>query len=138
MNMETIVYTFEEQLRLLGRQLLAADPLAQVHEEIDRHNEEERTLEHGLKCWQLDLLAARKQLNDRQMIAALLTTQIETSLYQGQGANAYRLALDLDQLRQQIAQESKLLPRLEQTCWSLQFRIRQLRRLRDELRKKLT
>ena len=138
MTLESIVYTLEEQLRLLGRQLVAADPHAPVQEEIDRLNEEEHTLERGLKRWQLDLLAARKQLNDRQMTAALLTTQIQTSLYQGQGADAYRLALDLDQLRQQIAQESALLPRLEQTCWSLQFRIRQLRRLRDDLRKKLT
>ena len=49
MTLETIVYTLEEQLRLLGRQLVAADPLAPVQEEIDRFNEEEHTLERGLK-----------------------------------------------------------------------------------------
>jgi hypothetical protein len=137
MTLEKIVYSLEEQLRLLGRQLLSADPLAPVHEQIERLNEDERTLERGLKSWQLDLVAAQKSLNDRQIAAALLTNRIEACVNQGQGPDAYRLALDLDLLRKKIAEESELLPRLEQTCWSLQFRIRQLRRQRDELRKKL-
>ncbi len=137
MSLETIVYSLEEQLRLLGQQLVATDPLAPIHQEIDAVNEEERTLENGLKRWQLDLQTARKHLDDSTSAAALLLSRIEACVRQGQGPEAYRQAMELDLLRQKIAAESKELPRLEQTCWSLQFRIRQLRRQREELRKKL-
>jgi hypothetical protein len=138
MSLETIVYTLEEQLRLLGQQLTASDPQARLQEEIDLLQEEEQTLQRGLKRWQLDLLAARKKVDDHQMAATLLVSRIEASVRQGQGEDAYRLAMDLDLLRQKIVEGTAGLPRLEQTCWSLQFRIRQLRRHRDELRKKLT
>ena len=53
--------------------------------------------------------------------------KIEALLKQDQLPEAYRLALELDQVRSQLPEAGKRLPALEQTCWCLQFRIRQLR-----------
>jgi hypothetical protein len=46
----------------------------------------------------------------------------------GQGDQAWQFALQLDQLRQQLAADQAQLPKLEQVCWSLQFQIRQMER----------
>jgi len=131
MTLERIVYSLEEQLKLLGQQLIKTDPQGQLHEELARLDEEERNLQRGLGQWQLDLQEARKQINDMQIQSALLLSRIEALLKENQLPEAYQLAMELDQLRAQIPEASRRLPALEQTCWSMQFRIRQLRRQRD-------
>ncbi len=137
MTLQTIVYTLEEQLRLLGQQLVQSDGHASLDDQLARLDEEERKLQRGLGQWQLDIRAVRQQLDDMQMRSALLLSQIEVLLQQEQAAEAYPLALELDQLRSQIPEVSKRLPGLEHTCWCLQFRIRQLRRQRDSLKERL-
>lgn len=137
MTLQTIVYTLQEQLRLLGQQLVQSDPRAPLEEELAQLDEEERKLQRGLGEWQLDVRNTRQQIDDMQMRAALLLSQVEALVKQEQAAEAYQRALELDQLRSQIPATSKRLPALEQTCWCLQFRIRQLRRRRDQIKDRL-
>ncbi len=134
MTLERIVYTLEEQLKLLGKQLVQSDPRGPLYEELARLEEEEQNLQRGLGCWQLDLHEARKQVDNLQVKAALLLSRIETLLKQDQLPEAYQLAMELDAVRSEIPEATKRLPPLEQTCWSMQFRIRQLRRQREQVK----
>jgi hypothetical protein len=128
MSLETIVYTLEEQLTLLGRQLLAFDPQHKQHEKAERLRDEMQMVLRGLKAWQKDLMTVRKRLTDNQIAATLLLSRIEACLRTGRGEEAYKLALELEELRKQVAADTDRIPKMEQTCWSLQFRVRQLRR----------
>ena len=67
--------------------------------------------------------------------AALLPSRIESSVLRGKTGQAMRQALELEALRRQIATDHAEVPRLEQTIWSLEFRLRQLRRQHAELHK---
>ena len=73
-----------------------------------------------------DDLATRVQGNS--VTAALLPSQIEDSVRRGKSSQAMRQALELERLRRNLAEDRDELPRLEQTIWSLGFRLRQLRR----------
>ncbi len=137
MSLERVVYTLEEQLRLLGQQLVQTDSRAPWKRNwpawtrkngpcsaawgngnwsCGRNGSASTTCKFGRPC------CSRKS-------KALIKLD--------QGAEAYRLALELDQLRSAIPEAGKRIPALEQTIWSLQFRIRQLRRQRDTLKARL-
>jgi hypothetical protein len=66
-----------------------------------------------------------------------LHSRIETALRSRQTDQAWRLALELDQLRQTLACDQEASPRLEHRCWSLQFLIRQLERRIARLQEQL-
>jgi hypothetical protein len=132
MTLETIVYSLEEQLRLLGEQMLEPRPQEKLQEKLqDDFKENEEMLQRGLKRWQLDLRACQRALNKRQVAAGLLTLRIEELVRECAVAEAYRLALDLDRLREVIAREAQQLPELEAMCKQFQEQIRELRRNRE-------
>jgi hypothetical protein len=79
----------------------------------------------------------KRRLRDNPTAAALLHSRIETAIWQRHLDQAYRAALELDQLRQTMASDQEACPRQEQLCWSLQFLIRQLERRIDRLQKPL-
>jgi hypothetical protein len=63
----------------------------------------------------------------------LLAAQVESAWSSGESDRAWRLALELDRVRQQLAKDEKELPPLEQLTWSLGFAVRQLERERSRL-----
>ena len=137
MSLEEIVHRVEARLFGLGRVAIQADPASDRREEIDLTVAEQSRLIAELERAQTRCEEVRRQANDRQAQAALLPSLIESSFRRGKAAQAMRQALELDRLRRDLAIDQEALPRLEQACWSLEFRLRQverrLQRLRDAL-----
>jgi hypothetical protein len=84
---------------------------------------------------EIDLQLARDRLDEitkriatNTEAAALLPSQIESSVRREKTSQAMRQALELENLRRMLDGDREELPRLEQTIWSLEFRQRVLRR----------
>lgn len=138
MSLEKIVYTVEQGLRDLAEQLTGnAGVRAQLEQEEQRLGQELETLCRGLRQWQKELTTTQRRLGENQPAAGLLPSRIQECVTQGDGPQAYKMALELDRIRREIAEDEEKQPRQEQTCWSLQFRVRQLLRRREEVRQKL-
>jgi hypothetical protein len=134
MTLEQLVYDVEARL---GRLLWRPDPLAELEEEAGRVAKELQDRREALARCDAARIAIKRRLLDNQAAAALLPSQIEASVRTGQTPQAWRLALDLDRLRKSIVEDQAALPRQDQACWSLQFKVRQLERRLIELHKKL-
>lgn len=126
--LEQWVHSVESGLRELGRQLLRPDPREQVRDEMDRLLAQLRERRAELDRARLELAAMKRRLRDNPTEAALLHSRIESAIRVRHLAEAYRYAIELDQLRQTLTSDETACPRLEQTCWSLQFLLRLLER----------
>lgn len=78
------------------------------------------------------LTARRTELMPRiemnAQAAALLPSQIESSVQRGKISQAMRQAMELESLRRVLHENRAELNRIEQALWSHEFRLRQLRR----------
>jgi hypothetical protein len=81
------------------------------------------------------LASLQRRIDDRRAAIDLLVAQVEAARTAGQSDRAWRLALDLDRLRQELSEDEKRLKPVEQVTWSLGFAIRQLQRERSRLEK---
>jgi hypothetical protein len=137
MKLDDLADRLEEGLLNLGRILFRrrapkpppplprTETLRQERERLLHELDESRArlVQEGAEC---DVY--RQRLADRQAQAALLPSQIESSLRRGKPSQAFRQALELDRLRKEIQNDQDALPKLEQRCWCLGFRIRQIER----------
>jgi hypothetical protein len=128
MNLEQMVQRFEARLAELGQRLLGASPEEQAREEMVLLAAELAERRAALARAQEERDATLRRLNENQQAAALLPSEIESSLRRGKRSQAFRQALELDRLRKSLDADRVALPRLEQTCWSLRFHLRQLER----------
>jgi chromosome segregation ATPase len=128
MKLEQLVHDVEARLTDLGRRLLGPGPREQLREELEAFVAEIAGRRAALKLHRAERDAVRARLRDGEAAVALLPAQIESSVRRGKASQAVRQALELDRLRQQVAEDRAGLPRLEQTCWSLQFHLRVLER----------
>jgi CII-binding regulator of phage lambda lysogenization HflD len=135
--LERLVHTVESSLLDLGRRLCQPSPREQLRDEIDRLTAQLRQREAELTRARMDLAALKRRLRDNPSVAALLPSHIELAVRNHQPERAWRYALELDQLRHSLAADQEASPRLEQTCWSLQFLVRQLERRLDRLSEQL-
>jgi phage shock protein A len=126
--LERMVDTLESSLADLGRRLWQPSPRERVQEEIERLTLELRERHEELARSRTELAALKRRLRDNPTTAAQLHSRIETAFRARQPEQTWRWALELDQLRQSLAADQEACPRVEQTCWSLQFLIRQLER----------
>jgi hypothetical protein len=137
MSLEEIVQRVEARLFGLGWVMVQADASSDLREEVELTLAEQTRLADDLERAQTGRDELQQRLNDRQAQAALLPSLIESSFRRGKRAQAMRQALELDNLRRDIAADQAALPRLEQACWCLEFRLRQidhrLQRLREAL-----
>jgi hypothetical protein len=142
MNLEQLAHAVEDQLLRLGRRLWRPDPVAALRDDIDRVGRLLGERRAALDRSRAARDAARRRLEENQTEAALLASQVETCLLRGAREQAWHRALDLDRLRQQLAENGRAVPRHDQAAWSLEFNIRQLERqldrLHEHLRAKLT
>jgi hypothetical protein len=135
--LEQLVHTVESGLADLGRRLWQGSPHERLLDEIDRLTLELRERHAELARSRTELAGIKRRLRDNPSEAALLHSRVETALRNRQSEQAWRWALELDQLRQTLACDQEASPRLEQTCWSLQFLIRQLERRLARLQEQL-
>lgn len=129
--LEQLLHSVESGLKDLGRRLLAPSPCQKMLDEIDRFSAQLKQRCTELTTAQRELAAMQRRLRDNPTAAALLRSHIEMALRHGCSEQAWRAALELDQLRQSLADDQQTCPRLEQRCWSLHFHIRQLQRRLD-------
>jgi chromosome segregation ATPase len=134
MKLEQLIQKVELRLFQLGATLLEpgdkptrADELKHVRAELQARQEELKSAEA-----QRDEL--RRRIDEKKIAAAVLAGQVETSFRHGKSAQAMRQAIELENLRRCLNADESELPRLEQTIWSMDFQVRQLRRSLDRLR----
>jgi hypothetical protein len=133
MTLEDIVHQVESRLLGLGRLFWRPDPMAKVYDALDRNEVQAQTRRRELATAEGELASLRRRIDDRRAAADLLLAQIESARTKGESDRAWRLALDLDRLRQELSDDQKHLGRAEQVTWSLGFAVRQLERERTRL-----
>lgn len=136
--LEQLLSSVESGLKDLGRRLLQPNTREQLLDEIDRLGLQLQQRCAELTNSQRELAGVKRRLRDNPTAAALLHSRIETMLRNGQVQQAWRAALELDQLHQDLAADQEVCPRLEQRCWSLHFHLRQLQRRLDRLLEQLS
>ena len=136
--LEQLLISVESGLRDLGRRLLQPNAREQLLDEIDRLSVQLQQRCAELTSSQRELAGLKRRLRDRPTAAVLLHSRIETMLRSGQTEQAWRAALELDQLHQDLAADREVCPRLEQRCWSLHFQLRQMQRRLDRLLEQLS
>ncbi len=125
---EQFVYSLETQLMKLGQRLWSPDARSRQFEEADDLIGRLQKRQELLSRSQCELDAARRRITSNRTSEALLVSQIESCVHRGVPQQAYPHALELDRVRQALAEDQTALPRIEQRCWSLQFQVRQLER----------
>jgi hypothetical protein len=133
MTFEDLVYRVESGLLGLGRLFWRADPSASHYDALERNEVQLQKRRKDLAGAEADQAALETRLENRRAAADLLRAQIESATASGQSDRAWRLALDLDRVRQEITTDEKRLPSLTQLTWSLGFAVRQLERERARL-----
>jgi hypothetical protein len=140
MQLEAIVHRAEAKFLDIGRAMIQADPVSEMQEELDLLRGEHERDEAKLAELRGRLALCGQSLAEKEEAAALLPSQVESSLKRGKASQAMRQALELDRLRRDIAAEQAEMPRLEHAIWCLEFRLRQhdrrIQRLTDELSSK--
>jgi chromosome segregation ATPase len=136
--LEHLFHTVESGLKDLGRRLLQPSSREQLLDEIDRLSARLQQSCAQLTTCQRELAGVKRRLRDNPSAAALLHSRIETALSKRQSEQAWRAALELDQLRHSLAADQEASPRLEQRCWSLHFQVRQHQRRLDRLLEQLS
>lgn len=136
MTLEDFVHSVESRLAGLGRLFLPSDPNAAFHDALERNEVQLRARRSALAAAESRRDELRSRLKDRRAAMDLLAARVEAAWSTGQADRAWRLALDLDRVRQQLVDDEKELPALEQTAWSLGFAVRQLERERSRIERK--
>jgi hypothetical protein len=136
--LEQLVHSVESGLKDLGRRLMQPNSRERLLGELDGLSAQLRQRCAELTASQRELAGIKRRLRDDPTAAALMHSHIETMLRNGHPAQAWRDALELDQLRQSLAADQAACPRLEQQCWSLHFHVRQLQRRLDRLLQRLS
>jgi hypothetical protein len=136
MTLEELVQSVESRLLGLGRLLWRPDPSALLQDALDHNEVQSQTRRRELAAAETEQAGLQQRIDDRRAAADLLVAQIESARSAGQADRAWRLALDLDRMRQELTDDEKKLKPLEQVAWSLDFAIRQLERERTRLEKR--
>jgi hypothetical protein len=135
MTLEELVHSVESRLLGLGRLLWRPDPAALLQDALDRNEVQAGSRRRELAAAEAELASLQRRIDDRRAAIDLLVAQIEAARTAGQADRAWRLALDLDRLRQELSEDEKRLKPVTQVTWSLGFAIRQLERERSRLEK---
>jgi predicted flavoprotein YhiN len=138
MSLEDLVHRVESRLLRLGRMFCPVDPLSALYDALDRNEVQLRKRRADLDVAEAERVSLQTRLDNRRAAADLLTAQIEASWASGHSDRTWRLALELDRMRQEIAEDEKRLPSLSQLTWSLGFAVRQLERERARLENRRT
>src|SRR5437588_11421973 len=72
--------------------------------------------------------ATARRILDNHSSVRRLTALVEHHVKRHEHDQSWQYALELDRARQALVEDRAALPRHEQACWSLQFKIRQLER----------
>jgi hypothetical protein len=126
--LEQFIHSLESRLLKLGQFLWRPDTRASRLEEAEHLIDQLQKLQGRLSSEQGELESTHRRLTRNHTAAVLLVAQIESCIHRGVPDQAYPHSLELERVRQALAEDRAALPRQEQRCWSLQFQVRQVER----------
>ncbi len=138
MKLEVLINTVETRLFRLGRTLLQADEKSDLREELDHARADLTARASTLARATARRDEAAKRVQTLQSESERLPCEIESSFRRGKRSQALRQALELESVRRDLSAAQTELRRLEQTVWSLDFNLRQLRRRLERLREQIS
>lgn len=137
MLLEDVFHRVEAGFEDLGRFLFKPDPQAALRRDIADLTRELQERHETLRTARRKLKDAQRRLEENQQTIVLLQSRIEAAVKRDDGSRAWHLALEVDRMRQEVAQDRERIPRYEQTVWSIEFKVRQqvreLARLQERL-----
>ncbi len=134
MKLERIIYDVEARLVDLGHRALGGGPREALREEMEELQAEMARRRSALQRAEEEREAVRARLHENESAVSLLPSQVESSVRRDKASQAMRQAVELERRREELARDRAALPRLDQTCWSLQFHLRLLQRRWNRLR----
>jgi hypothetical protein len=136
MTLEDLVQSVESRLLGLGRLFWRPDPAAALYDALESNEVQLQSRRRELAAAEEQRAALVRRLNDRRAAVDLLAAQVEAASAGGHADRAWRLALDLDRVRQGLADDEKRMHPLDQVVWSLSFAVRHLERERTRLQER--
>ena len=137
MMLEDVFHRVEAGFENLGRYFFNSDPHAALRANIADLTCELCERHELLRITRKKLHDAQRRLEENRQTVVLLSSRVERAVREGEGRQAYHLALEVDKLRQEIRRDDERVPRYSQAVWSIEFKIRQrvreLARLQEEL-----
>jgi hypothetical protein len=127
-GLEKMLQQVESRLIRVGEALWKPDPKAKLRAESQRLSDELRDRHDALEQTRSTQMATARRVWENKNAADTLAGHIQACLGCGSGDQAWKFAMQLDRVRQELAADEARLPKLEQACWSLQFQIRQMER----------
>lgn len=137
MSLEELVHDVESRLADLGRRLLQPGPKALLQEELDSVRAELGARKAALDRAKEERDATARRILDNHSSVRRLMALVEHHVKRHEHDQGWQYALELDRARQALVEDRDALPRHEQACWSLQFKIRQLERKAARLEEQL-
>jgi hypothetical protein len=128
MSLEELVHGVESRLADIGRRLLQPGPKALLQEELDAIRAELSARRSALDRAKDERDATARRILDNHSSVRRLTALVEHHVKRHEHDQGWQYAMELDRARQALVEDRAALPRHEQACWSLQFKIRQLER----------
>jgi hypothetical protein len=108
MSLEHLFHSVESKLFDFGRRL-CKEPFAEVREEADGLADTLRGRRAALARCRDEMAALRHRVKANEARTALLSSRVESYLYVSDGPNAFKLALELDDLRRSLAADRQRL-----------------------------
>jgi len=127
----------ETHLHTLRRRWWPLDPVSATRDRIQQLSSEIAAGKMELAELKALLEEVRGRMAAGRKQAARLTAQVAECVKAGYESQAWPLALALDETHRSLGAEQAELRRLEQVCWSQDFRLRQMQRKLDQLRGQL-
>jgi hypothetical protein len=137
MSLEEMVHRLERRVFDLGKRFVPGVARAAWSDEAERLSA--KLSEHYVLALRFreDVDQIRARLVDNEARAAVLASQVETYVHTRDQAKAYPLALELEQVRRQLAEDRARLPCEEKAYRMHRSRISELERRLAELRYKI-
>ncbi len=137
MSLEELVHDVESRLADIGRRLLQPGPRTLLQEDLDAIRLELSARRSALDRAKEERDATARRILDNHSSVRRLTALVEHHVKRHEHDQGWQYAMELDRARQALAEDRAALPRHEQACWSLQFKIRQLERKAARLEEQL-
>lgn len=134
MSLENFFYRVEERVLDAGRYLLNQRPRDRAGEAAAGLAAELEDQAERLAKALTQLEVTRKAKAEHEARVTFLKSQIEALVKIRKTDAAYALAMEMDEVRQALADCQTRLPKQEQLCWSLEFKLRQMERRLDRVR----
>jgi hypothetical protein len=137
MSLEELARRVETRMVALGKRLWPGDPRMECRDELERlgvelNHHTGRATHYGEAVERL-----RARLAENEVREAMLASRIETYIHICDRATAYRDALELDEVRHQLAEDRARLPGEEKAYRFHQTRIAALEQRLEELEAKI-